>query len=110
MADKPVDLTNLRDLIDGDAEMEQMLLEEFLSSSKESMDELAANQHDGEHETWRKAAHALKGLAYNLGAEPLGVLSSKAQNEYAATESVKHTLYEELGRVSEGGALHTHRA
>lgn len=77
---EPVDLTNLRSMTDGDAEMEQMLFEEFYSSCETLIDKLGQNIANNDNENWRKDAHAIKGIAYNLGAAHLGNLCKQAQD------------------------------
>lgn len=92
----PVDLTNLRSMTDGDKEMEQALFEEFFTSFEAGLDVLKANCADSAAETWRKQAHALKGIALNLGAAQLGELCKKAQESHTTPEQEKTVL---LGNI-----------
>jgi len=87
---EPVDLTNLRSMTDGDAEMEKALFEEFFSSFEAGMASLQKNI--GDAEAWEKEAHALKGVALNLGAMELGGLCKKAQEEPHADAGTKSGL------------------
>lgn len=92
----PVDLTNLRSITDGDKEMEQALFEEFVSSSEESLSTLQNSVDNAFAETWRKEAHALKGVALNLGAIGLGALCKKAQDEFNASPDFKADLLKKI--------------
>jgi HPt (histidine-containing phosphotransfer) domain-containing protein len=92
----PVDLTNLREMTDGDEETEKMLFEEFFLSAEECILTLKNNCTDGANETWRAGAHALKGTAINLGAFRLSDLCKKAQEDHAAALSEKQTLLREI--------------
>jgi HPt (histidine-containing phosphotransfer) domain-containing protein len=91
-----VDLTDLRSMTDGDKEMEIALFQEFFSSSENSMQTLAAQCTDGQNETWRSVAHALKGTSLNLGAKVLGDLCKKAQENPAASAADKKTLLDAI--------------
>lgn len=93
---QPVDLTNLREMTDGDKELEQELFAEFFSSCTDLIETLARNCEDGESKSWYSAAHALKGSAYNLGAAPLGDLCKKAQENHAASKTEKQRMCEDI--------------
>lgn len=92
----PVDLANLREMTDGDVEMEQMLFEEFYSSSDKMLATLGANICDGESEEWRSSAHALKGTSLNMGADKLGELCKHAQEAHGAPMVEKQRLFSEI--------------
>jgi len=89
---QPVDLTNLREMTDGDSEMEKELFEEFFLSSDACIAGLDANTAGGENEAWRKHAHALKGTALNLGAESLSAVCKHAQESHGASAEEKHAM------------------
>lgn len=91
-----VDLTNLRDMTEGDTEMERELFAEFISSFEKELDELRASLGDDAGETWRRRAHALKGVAFNLGAMRLGELCKKAQETPQSDAEAKSVLLEEI--------------
>lgn len=93
---KHIDLTNLRTMTDGDKEMEQELFDIFYSSSEEAIRTLSANCVDGHSETWRTAAHAFKGSAYNVGAKILGNLCCQAQDNPSAAKSQKTALLDQM--------------
>jgi len=86
----PVDLANLRDMIDGDKEMEKALFEEFFSSFEAGI--AALQSSSGDAEAWRKEAHALKGVALNLGAQTLGELCKNAQEAQHDPEKTKAAM------------------
>lgn len=92
----PVDLTDLRSMTDGDKNMELALFAEFYSSSEAAFDKMAANCTDGQNETWRSNAHAIKGSAYNIGAKALGDLCKQAQENSTASGSDKQALMEKI--------------
>lgn len=92
----PVDLTNLREMTDGDKELEKQLFSEYFSSSEECINTLQNNCTDGENESWRTAAHAFKGTSYNLGAQNLGDLCKKAQESNAAPATKKQEMLQAI--------------
>jgi HPt (histidine-containing phosphotransfer) domain-containing protein len=95
---EPVNLTNLRSMIDGDAEMEKALFEEFFSSFAAGIEALQANCTNSDTEAWRKEAHALKGVALNLGAQNLGNLCKNGQDSYLGNAQTKEKI---LGDIRE---------
>jgi HPt (histidine-containing phosphotransfer) domain-containing protein len=97
MTELVVDLSNLREATDGDRELEQELFEEYITSSQElvsELDDLLAQS--GDNESWRKAAHALKGISANLGANRLAEISKHAQDSHEDDNSVKHDLLSQI--------------
>jgi hypothetical protein len=93
---EPVDLTNLRDMIDDDRVMEKLLFEEFLRSCEVGIGALEAHLHTEDAEAWRKEAHALKGIALNLGAAELGGLFLQAQDDFSANAEAKNRLLQTI--------------
>lgn len=102
MTEQHLDLSNLREALDGDKELEQELFEEFQQSSRELLVELEG-LCDGGNEEWRKAAHALKGISVNLGAFQLGEIAKDAQDKFESGSDEKQGLCQalstELGTV-----------
>lgn len=92
----PVDLTNLREMTDGDADMEQMLFNEYYHSTESGITTLSNNCVDGENENWRGSAHALKGTSLNLGAERLGALCKQAQEGHGASAAEKRQMLDAI--------------
>lgn len=84
----PVDLKNLREITDGDTEMERELFNEFISTSDEYIDTLGKSTSLDANEAWRAISHSFKGIALNLGAEKLGELCKTAQeNNMSSAEN-----------------------
>ena len=94
--DQPVDLTNLRSMTDGDAEMERLLFQEFYSAFENGIQRLEVSFTDAQAETWRKESHALKGVALNLGAAKLGQLCKNGQDSYMAPGAEKQDLLQDI--------------
>ncbi len=74
-----LNMDNLRDIIDHDKELERELINNFHTCYQLCMNELEAGIANHDNVLWRNAAHALKGIAFNLGAQDLGELSLKAE-------------------------------
>lgn len=96
MSDMPVNLTNLRTITDGDIDTELLLFEQFKESANTALQTMQENCVPGFNEAWRRAAHALKGTAYNLGAENLGNLCKHAQENAEASETDKAALLSQM--------------
>jgi HPt (histidine-containing phosphotransfer) domain-containing protein len=94
-----VDLSNLREAIDNDKDLEKELFEEFISSSTALIAELKNYLADTEdaRENWRTTAHSIKGISLNLGAEQLGKLCADAQeNAGTTTENEKDKIFHDI--------------
>lgn len=91
-----VDLTNLRTMTDGDVEMERELFQEFFTSCESNILQLAHSIRDKNLESWRAHAHAIKGVAYNLGATRLGDLCKHAQENPEQGSAEKLAALEEI--------------
>ncbi len=89
----PVDLTNLHEMTDNDTEMEKLLFAEFCTSFEKGIDALKNSFNETESETWRAEAHGLKGIALNLGAETLGMLCKKGQDDFKASAEAKNEIF-----------------
>jgi HPt (histidine-containing phosphotransfer) domain-containing protein len=96
MNDTPVDLANLRSMTDGDSEMEKALFDEFYTSFEAGITSLQRHMETGAAEAWRKEAHALKGIALNLGAEQLSLLCKNAQEASGAENKFKEALLKDI--------------
>ncbi len=70
-SDAPIDLAHLSLFTDGDAEEEKALFEIFLSNAQTTLQQLRESAQTHNRESWRKAAHLLKGASGNLGARAL---------------------------------------
>lgn len=92
-----LDLSNLREALDGDAELEKELFKEFIESSQELIEKLSAVKSNYEqHEEWRIAAHALKGISQNLGAFKLGEFCKNAQEQAQAPQEEKSEIFNKI--------------
>ncbi|MGE0252730.1 MAG: Hpt domain-containing protein [Dongiaceae bacterium] len=91
----PVDLTNFRDMISGDKELEKVLFHEFFAAFEKGIENLRANDGDNP-EAWRLQAHALKGTALNLGAQALSDFCRKAQEKHTAAAEEKRRVLKEI--------------
>jgi HPt (histidine-containing phosphotransfer) domain-containing protein len=89
---QPVDLTNFREMTDGDVELEKELFDEFISSSIDGIAVMANSLGKGESDAWRATAHALKGVAQNLGAKKLGKLLEQGQSTANADRQTKQKI------------------
>ncbi len=92
----PIDLTDLREITDGDAEIEKELFEDFIQSFEEKMEVLEANYSGGENEVWKNNTHAIKGISMNLGAGPLSELCKTAQDSFCEDETTKQELLSKI--------------
>ena len=94
----PVDLTNLREITEGDAAMEQELFKEFIASADSYIINLGNMMSAEQHESWRTTAHAFKGLAINLGATHLSELCKKAQENNTANTQEKTAMLKDINQ------------
>jgi HPt (histidine-containing phosphotransfer) domain-containing protein len=90
--ENPVNFANLREITGGDAVLEAELFRSFLESSDQCIKELRTALAAGNDDDWRKQAHAFKGVCLNLGADPLGNLCKKAQEDYRALPDEKQEM------------------
>lgn len=90
----PVNLDNLREMTEGDPILEQALFEEFIRSAEACIAIMNAHCDHGSQEEWRKQAHALKGIAANLGAEQLATAGMKAQELFTGSFADKQVALE----------------
>ncbi len=91
-----VDLTNLREMTGNDAALEKELFNIFLITAAESITILRNSCEPDATEAWRKAAHALKGISLNLGAEGLGKLCEEAQDSATAMQDKKQAMLADI--------------
>lgn len=91
-----LNMENLREIIDNDRELERELVSNFYTCYHTCMSELETSLDTQDTVLWRNAAHALKGIAYNIGAECLGELSLKAERACESSILEKQELFEAL--------------
>ena len=75
----PVDMHHLRMFTDGNLAEEKTLFGIFMSNADETVSRLQESLHKQDSESWRKAAHRLKGASGNLGAGTLSDLCAQAE-------------------------------
>ena len=92
----PVDLTNLRSMTDGDSEMERELFAEFKNTFVSGIDQMTEATSTTAADVWASAAHALKGVALNLGAGHLSDLCKQAQDDKDSPHIHKSALLEAI--------------
>ena len=92
----PIDLSALHGIIGDDKSAERSLLELFLQDSEKSLELLSTQCVDEPSETWREAAHRMKGGAANVGAQGLRSLCEQAQHLEKATSKERQKLYKEI--------------
>lgn len=90
--DVPVDLRQLRNLTDGDSDLERKLLGLFVEQSQLCITSLKQHIHQGEEEEWKMQSHKFKGSAANIGALQLKKLCEHAEHNYTLSQDMKNTL------------------
>lgn len=85
----PVDMAQLRILTDGDPEEEKALFTLFLEQAEIMITTLQKNMDTESHETWKSAAHRLKGSSGNFGAMKLHHLCKRAETHFDDIEPKK---------------------
>lgn len=90
------DPSALTRLVGEDPALHAMLIGEFLANARECLDGLLASHTSDSPDEWRRAAHAFKGICYNLGAQRLGDLCRVAQDRFQAEMQEKSHLLEKI--------------
>ena len=90
--DQPICFDNIREITGGDAALEAELFRHFFDSVNDCLTDLRGALEAGDEASWRGASHALKGVALNVGAQPLSELCRRAQNDSAAAPAAKHYM------------------
>jgi HPt (histidine-containing phosphotransfer) domain-containing protein len=83
------DIHSLREITGGAAALESELFQVFLHSSRECLATLRVARQTGDEETWKRQAHAFKGICFGLGAMQLGDLCKQAQDHHTASPADK---------------------
>lgn len=94
--DVPVDMEHLSLFTDNDKQEEKELVTLFLDQAMISLKALSDNTHDSAQDSWKAAAHRLKGSAANLGANKLAELCLQAEYKYDMDQQKKIALYESI--------------
>ena len=84
-------------------EEEKELIGIFINYAEDSLQTMKVHLDDGDEDSWKKAAHKLKGSAANLGAQRLSELCYEAEKAaYQTSGSEKGLLFERIeGSYSE---------
>jgi signal transduction histidine kinase/CheY-like chemotaxis protein/HPt (histidine-containing phosphotransfer) domain-containing protein len=91
-----VNLELLKEISDGDKDIEHKLINVFITESDINISELTENCVDGFSNKWTEVAHKLKGAASNVGAVMLQELCGKAQDMETATLEQRRALLEKI--------------
>ena len=91
-----LDMTNLRTMIDNDSAIECELIHAFHACYAASLRDLenGLTQHDNVQ--WYNGAHAIKGIAVNIGAYRLGDLCLHAEQASDEKNSVKQSMLDAI--------------
>lgn len=92
----PVDMEHLRSYIGDDPEEEREVINMFLELTDKAIEDLKTSLHKGDHDTWKKTAHRIKGSAGNFGANALSKLCLEAEHGYDKPDSDKHALMDSI--------------
>lgn len=96
MNEQPVDLSNLREVTEGDVNLEKKLFDKFFEGAEANLTMLEQNCVDGPCKNWTDQAHALKGAALNMGAFELGSICEYAQNMNDASAQERLSSYQQI--------------
>lgn len=82
----PLDLARLREFADGDRQLERELATLYVETAAIYIGQMRGALEDPE--TWRRAAHALKGASVNIGALELAETAARAERAEPSAELV----------------------
>ncbi len=92
----PINLDNLREMLNNDKEAEEAILNDFFKLSEECIDKMASNLTEDYNEEFFQSSHALKGMALNLGADKLGNICTDTQSMCIAPISEKEAYLDQM--------------
>ena len=95
-----INLNSLTEITDGDSELLDSLLNEFLNTTENDMKELKAHIENGSGDKVSSLAHCIKGSSMIVGAEKLTQLTQNLETagQQLNTE-VFHSLFSEIEAV-----------
>lgn len=93
---EPVDLTALRDLTDGDEELEKELFDSFYSVSENIIEALNNLTDSNDNKEWERNSHSFKGAAMNLGANSLAEKCGKSEEICTEGKQKKKEVLESI--------------
>jgi len=97
-----VDLQKIADELDFDLEDIEMLMEVFLESSKDSLDELKGAIDSNDLETLFRSAHSIKGSAANLTLMEISDLAKEIEHSAKEQKDIDYQAnYEKLKSLIE---------
>ncbi len=83
-------------------EEEKELIGIFVTYAEESLEMLRSTLDEKNPDSWKKAAHKLKGSAANIGAQRLSEICLEAESAYETEEAEKECIYQKIrGSYSE---------
>ncbi len=91
-----VDISALLAITGEDKALQKQLMELFLESGDSCTEGLRQALAAKDNSAWKQAAHALKGVCYNLGAWPLGQLCKTAQEESEDSDETKKKILTDI--------------
>ncbi len=101
-ANVPVNLSRLNELTDGDPEFTRELVETFIASGEQVLDEARAALAALDRTGLSRIAHKLKGASANIHAEPLRNLSHALESQASSLDQQRlHELVTQLARELE---------
>ncbi len=90
------DLSYIRDIADGDEDIEKEFIELYISQTDENLELLKQNCVDGMSTEWTEIAHKLKGGAGSVGAVTLVDLFATSQNMRNATLAERESILSKI--------------
>lgn len=95
-SDKPIDISHLQEISGGDEDFEQMIIQEFIETSAELLEELQTAVEDGDIIEIQSIAHNLKGCSRNVGAGPFAEVCLAIENQVRSENPEVEDLMENL--------------
>ena len=92
----PVDLTNLRAIIDGDVELEQELFDDYVNGVEEAIGILEVQYDNADGKIWKEKSHFLKGISRNLGAARMAEICALSEEMYDASQKEKTKILQDI--------------
>lgn len=94
----PIDLKHLRDITDGEKEVEREIFQLFLQNAEECLMLLSRHCEDQISKTWQDVSDELKGASASLGAFRLSKLCHQAESASQASLHEKKIIIEEISK------------
>jgi HPt (histidine-containing phosphotransfer) domain-containing protein len=92
-----VNLSGLREITGGNADMEKELFLEFFFTAEKCISVMRENWNNNSNtDLWRTSAHSIKGTSLMLGASKLASLCKQAQIGCEDSPEIKFPLYQQI--------------